>query len=57
MLTASPDNPLSISHIKSEGGATCTFFGIDGSVTTVVGAQTVDVGPPQTQVSGSCLAL
>ena len=41
----------------SEGGATCGFLGIDGSQTTVVGAQTVDVGPPQTQISGSCLAL
>ena len=50
-------NPLSISYIESAGGATCTFFGIDGSQTTVVGAQTVPVGPPQTQVSGSCLAL
>lgn len=51
------DNPLSISHIKSSGGATCTFNGIDGSRTTVVGAQTVDVGPPQTQTGGSCRAL
>lgn len=51
------DNALSISHIVSEGGATCGFHGIDGSETTVVGAQTVDVGPPQTQVWGSCLAL
>jgi len=50
-------NPLSISHISSEGGATCSFEGIDGSHTIVVGAETVDVGPPQTQVSGSCLAL
>jgi len=50
-------NPLSISKISSEGGASCTFFGIDGSSTTVVGANTVDVGPPQTQTSGSCLAL
>ncbi|KAI9925512.1 hypothetical protein ASPWEDRAFT_28951 [Aspergillus wentii DTO 134E9] len=50
-------NPLSISHISSLGGATCTFHGIDGSVTTVVGRNTVDVGPPQTQVSGSCHAL
>jgi hypothetical protein len=50
-------NALSISHIVSEGGATCSFHGIDGSETTVVGAQTVDVGPPQTQVWGSCLAL
>jgi hypothetical protein len=51
------DNALSISHIVSEGGASCGFHGIDGSETTVVGAQTVDVGPPQTQVWGSCLAL
>ncbi len=50
-------NPLSISHISSAGGASCTLFGVDGSKTTVVGADTVDVGPPQTQVSGSCLAL
>lgn len=52
-----PDNPLSVSHIASQGGATCTLFGVDGSVTTVVGANTVDVGPPQTQVSGTCRAL
>lgn len=51
------DNPLSVSKIRSEGGATCTFFGAEGSVTTVVGANTVDVGPPQPQVSGACLAL
>jgi hypothetical protein len=47
-------NPLSISQISSVGGGFCTFFGIDGSETTVVGAQTVPVGPPQTQVSGVC---
>jgi hypothetical protein len=51
-------NPLSISTISSQGGATCTFFGIDGSQTTVVGAETdVPVGPPQTQISGVCDAL
>jgi len=50
-------NPLSISHINSQGGATCVFNGIDGSVTEVVGAETVDVGPPQTQISGSCEAF
>ncbi|GAD96228.1 NRPS-like enzyme [Paecilomyces variotii No. 5] len=50
-------NSLSISHISSDGGATCSFKGVDGSNTVVVGAETVDVGPPQTQVSGSCLAL
>ncbi|MCJ1243526.1 hypothetical protein MMC30_000723 [Trapelia coarctata] len=47
-------NPLSISHISSLGGATCAFYGIDGSHTILVGAQTVDVGPPQTQISGVC---
>ncbi|KAL8714779.1 MAG: hypothetical protein Q9220_001292, partial [cf. Caloplaca sp. 1 TL-2023] len=51
------DNPLSISHIGSAGGATCSFFGVDGSETRVVGAQVVDVGPPQVQVSGYCVAL
>ncbi|QQK39505.1 hypothetical protein Pdw03_2359 [Penicillium digitatum] len=48
-------NPLSISHISSHtAGARCTFYGIDHSVTNVHGAQWVDVGPPQTQVTGSC---
>ncbi|KAJ5647027.1 hypothetical protein N7490_003399 [Penicillium lividum] len=51
-------NVLSISHIELEtGGVECTFHGIDNSVTTVSGAQLVDVGPPQTQVSGSCSAI
>ncbi|GAT19444.1 similar to An07g00330 [Aspergillus luchuensis] len=50
-------NPLSISHISSTtGGVKCTFNGIDNSVTTINGAQTVDVGPPQTQISGTCHA-
>ncbi|KAL3259191.1 hypothetical protein ABHI18_005445 [Aspergillus niger] len=50
-------NPLSISHITSNtGGIHCTFNGIDNSVTTINGAQTVDVGPPQTQISGTCRA-
>lgn len=48
-------NPLSISHIQTDTkGVTCVFNGIDHSVTTVIGTQLVDVGPPQTQVSGSC---
>ncbi|KAE8395208.1 hypothetical protein BDV23DRAFT_168812 [Aspergillus alliaceus] len=48
-------NPLSISHVTSNtAGVSCTFNGIDHSVTTVSGVQTVDVGPPQTQISGSC---
>ncbi|MCJ1356535.1 MAG: hypothetical protein MMC33_006530 [Icmadophila ericetorum] len=50
-------NPLSITSITSLGGASCSFLGIDGSQTTVVGANTAVVGPPQTQVQGSCLAL
>ncbi|CAI7668736.1 unnamed protein product [Penicillium viridicatum] len=48
-------NPLSISHIQtSTEGVTCVFNGVDHSVTTVIGTQLVDVGPPQTQISGSC---
>ncbi|KAJ5788749.1 hypothetical protein N7457_003739 [Penicillium paradoxum] len=48
-------NPLSISHIETNtDGINCVFNGIDNSVTTVTGTQQVDVGPPQTQVSGSC---
>ncbi|KAJ5103288.1 hypothetical protein N7532_003817 [Penicillium argentinense] len=51
-------NPLSISHISSStDGVTCTFEGIDQGETTVTGAQYVDVGPPQTQVSGHCTKL
>ncbi|KAN0071949.1 hypothetical protein V8E54_009678 [Elaphomyces granulatus] len=50
-------NPLSISHIHVQGHAACTFFGINGSVTPVSDGQTVDVGPPQTQVWGTCHAL
>ncbi|KAJ5540943.1 hypothetical protein N7494_006019 [Penicillium frequentans] len=51
-------NVLSISHIElTTGGVMCTFHGIDNSVTTVSGAELVDVGPPQTQVSGSCQSL
>ncbi|KAJ5770449.1 uncharacterized protein N7511_002500 [Penicillium nucicola] len=50
-------NPLSISHISSNtAGIQCTFNGIDKSVTTVTGHELVDVGPPQTQLSGSCQA-
>ncbi|PYI24587.1 hypothetical protein BO86DRAFT_443197 [Aspergillus japonicus CBS 114.51] len=50
-------NPLSISHIvSSTGNVRCTFNGIDHSVTAVSGVQTVDVGPPQTQVNGACTA-
>ena len=48
------DDPLSISHIEVVDGVFCTFNGIDGSITVVQGPDTVDVGPPQTQVSGQC---
>lgn len=51
------DNPLSISKIESQGGGTCNFRGVDGSSTTTVGRQTVDVGPPQRQISGVCRAF
>ncbi|KAH7372123.1 hypothetical protein BKA64DRAFT_610245 [Cadophora sp. MPI-SDFR-AT-0126] len=50
-------NDLSVSKIASLGGATCAFDGVDGSHTIIVGAQTVDVGPPQVLVSGSCRAF
>ncbi|KAF9887506.1 hypothetical protein FE257_010084 [Aspergillus nanangensis] len=48
---------LSISHIKGAEGAVCTFHGVDGSTTVVSGSQTVDVGPPQTQIWGTCKSL
>lgn len=50
-----PADPLSVSHISSSTpNVACTFFGIDHSVTTVIGVGSVDVGPPQTQVRGAC---
>ncbi|KAJ5765058.1 hypothetical protein N7520_004617 [Penicillium odoratum] len=56
--TYSITNALSVSHIKvDEGDASCIFYGIDGSITSVIGAETVDVGPPQTQVQGYCVPL
>lgn len=51
-------NPLSISQISSYTDLVeCTFTGVDGSFTTVDGAVSSDVGPPQTQVSGTCVKL
>lgn len=47
------DNPMSVSKISSPGGASCTVFGSDGSNTFIHGG-TVDVGPPQRQVSAVC---
>ena len=49
-----PDNPLNVSQIQSAGGAICNFFGADGTVTFLHDEETVDVGPPQPQVSGVC---
>lgn len=49
------DNVLSVSHIEVDNEeVSCTFDGVDGSVTTVTGPNTVDVGPPQTQKDGYC---
>ena len=47
-------NPLAVSSISSVGGGFCTFSGAQGSSTVVFGEQTVPVGPPQTQIRGSC---
>lgn len=51
------DNDKSVSKISSAGGGVCTFTGIDGSETTVVGDEEEDVGPPQVQKSGVCDTL
>jgi hypothetical protein len=48
------ENPLSISHIRTYNYASCTFKGVDGSNTVLNGPSSVDVGPPQTQISGRC---
>lgn len=57
MLTMLTGNPLSVSEINisdNAGSIVCTFFGINGSKTVVPGGETVDVGPPQAQVSAVC---
>lgn len=51
------DNNLAVDTISSQGGATCTFFGVDGASVTIVGAHSATVAPPQAIQSGSCLAL
>ncbi|KAI7779564.1 hypothetical protein LA080_000753 [Diaporthe eres] len=51
------NNDLAIDTISSQGGATCTFFGVDGASVTIVGAHSATVAPPQAIQSGSCLAL
>ncbi|KAK7924787.1 hypothetical protein PG985_006841 [Apiospora marii] len=52
-------NSLSISHINVQGAnyISCTAKGVDGSVTTVRGGETKDVGPPQTQTKVACSAV
>lgn len=54
-------NPLSVSHITLFDSATCTFYGVDGSETTITNSgpasTTADVGPPQAQVSAVCLFI
>lgn len=58
LTIGSSDNVLSISHIEMDAaGVMCTFNGIDHSVTSLSGAQLVDVGPPQTQISGTCQTM
>jgi hypothetical protein len=51
-ISNDPDD-LSISHIVLDGYAPCTFYGVDGSVTSLSSGG-IDVGPPQTQVYGIC---
>ncbi|KAJ5281686.1 hypothetical protein N7478_007058 [Penicillium angulare] len=48
------NNVFSVSHIEVDDDVSCRFDGVDGSVTTITGPSTVDVGPPQTQKGGSC---
>ncbi|KAG7007335.1 hypothetical protein G7Y79_00010g028360 [Physcia stellaris] len=51
-------NPLSVSHISVDQTlGVCSFQGIDGSRAFIVGAGSVDVGPPQTQLSLRCCAF
>ncbi|KAL8705335.1 MAG: hypothetical protein Q9201_001534 [Fulgogasparrea decipioides] len=45
---------LSASKIRGDAGATCYFYGIDGSFTVTYGGETKDVGPPQRQYGGYC---
>lgn len=58
LLTFVVANPISVDHINcSDPHADCTFYGKDGSVTPVSGTATATVGPPQTQVSGTCHSI
>lgn len=57
MLTLILAYGMSVSKISLEGGASCAIYGAYGSVTNLEGLSSADVGPPQPQVSGACLAL
>jgi hypothetical protein len=48
-----PSDPLSISHIVTDGGP-CVFYGVDGLVLSKPASGLVDVGPPQTIVKAVC---
>ncbi|MCJ1290268.1 hypothetical protein MMC34_001804 [Xylographa carneopallida] len=47
-------NPLSVSSISSGGGGNCNFFGGEGGEGFLPNAGTVEISPPQTQVSVIC---
>lgn len=52
-----PNADFSVSHIAvldNRPSVTCVATGVDGSFTTVSGGQTIDVGPPQLQISIIC---
>jgi hypothetical protein len=49
------NDPLSISHIVSDGSVPCTFYGIDTKPVLFKNTPgLVDVGPPQTIVYAVC---
>ncbi|KAN0084710.1 hypothetical protein V8E54_001177 [Elaphomyces granulatus] len=52
------ETPVSISHIQVQGSGRdfCTFTGTDGGHTEAPNLQSIEVRPPQRQVSGSCIA-
>jgi hypothetical protein len=43
-------------HLNNQGNVPCTFYGVDGVEIVSMPGETkdMDVGPPQTIVSGSC---
>ena len=51
------DHPaISVSKITLLGAGQCTIDGVDSSKTAVRTSRTVDVGPRQVQVGGTCYA-